>query len=379
MDGSDDSYEAFQNWSLFAALGGGADLHQRARFLWEGVTRQFTQYGQIWREFDAFYDWMHHGESSTGFYAMGLADASDQTARARAQRFAHMYMGLDPLAPNWDSERRMMRSPITGSKGPRLVNEWDDWSTHRAILAHYPAPFEDIPGVDGPIADWNDDRVYSEILKLLNERQMHGDVPLNLTSTSLVTHAYIWTGDTRYKQWVLDYLEAWADRIAANDGLCPDNIGPNGKIGELMGGKWWGGYYGWRWPHGAMTLLEPLTVSGTNAVMLTGEMGHLDLLRSQLDMLWSLRRDELIPNRHYDAGWRDFRHPHPMFGVYLWNISMDEADAARAERGWALELFDRVNPNYSSYGQVTAGGHMGFNGNTAQWFRFIRGQWPEYP
>ena len=53
--------------------------------------------------------------------------------------------------------------------------------------------------------------------------------------------------------WVLDYLEAWAERIAANDGLCPDNVGPNGRIGELMGGKWWGGYYGWRWPHGVMS------------------------------------------------------------------------------------------------------------------------------
>jgi len=27
------------------------------------VTRQFTAYGQVWREFDAYYDWMHHGEA----------------------------------------------------------------------------------------------------------------------------------------------------------------------------------------------------------------------------------------------------------------------------------------------------------------------------
>ena len=44
MDGSDDGYESWQNWSLFAALGGGMELHERARFLWEAVTRQFTAY-----------------------------------------------------------------------------------------------------------------------------------------------------------------------------------------------------------------------------------------------------------------------------------------------------------------------------------------------
>ena len=55
-------------------------------------------------------------------------------------------------------------------------------------------------------------------------------------------------------RWVLDYLEAWADRIAANGGLCPDNVGPGGRIGETMDGKWWGGYYGWTWPHGSRTI-----------------------------------------------------------------------------------------------------------------------------
>src|SRR5258706_6569303 len=223
-----------------------------------------------------------------------------------------MYPGDDPDAPNWDAARRMMRSPITGSKGPRLENSWDDWSTHRAILAAYPAPFEDIPGVSGPIADWNDDTIYAEILRLLNQRQMRGDVPLNLTATSLVTHAFLYTGDQRLRSWVLDYLEAWAERIAANGGICPDNIGPSGQIGELMGGKWWGGYYGWRWPHGFMTIIQPLTVAAMNAVLLTGDMRYLDIPRGQIDRV--LERGRVVnarlplPNRPLDAGWAKFRH-----------------------------------------------------------------------
>jgi hypothetical protein len=261
------------------------------------------------------------------------------------------------------------------------VQTAEDWSTHREILDNYLPPFEDLPGIDryGMQTPWSDDAVYEQILKRINERQARGDVPLNLGASSLMTHAFAYTGEEKYRRWVLEYLAAWEERTARNGGIIPDNIGLSGEIGEYNDGKWWGGYYGWRWPHGSVSLLEPLSVAGMNAAALTGEMRHLELLRSQLDMLWGLRDGEMVPNRHYDEGWRDFRHPHPMFGVYLWATSMDEADAARAERGWAHELFDTVNPAYSSYGQKTAGGHMGFNGNTAQWFRFVRGQWPDYP
>ncbi len=61
MDGSDDGYESFYNFPLYAALGGPMEIDSLARHLWEGVTRQFTKYGQIYDEFDAGYDWMHHG------------------------------------------------------------------------------------------------------------------------------------------------------------------------------------------------------------------------------------------------------------------------------------------------------------------------------
>lgn len=385
MDGSDDPYEGFMNMPLFYALGGSAAVYQRSRTIWDGITWQWTEYGQLHREFDAYYDWMHHGESNLFFYFFGLCDPDAIKDRQRSRRFAGFYTGEDAEALNWDAERQLIRSPITGSRGPRHVQTAEDWSTHREILDNYLPPFEDLPGIDphGMRTPWSDDATYAEILTRINQRQSRGDVPLNLGATSLVAHAFMYTGETKYRDWVLDYLGAWVERTAANGGIIPDNIGLSGAIGEYNDGKWWGGYYGWRWPHGSVSLLEPLTVSGTNAVLLTGEMSHLDLLRSQLDMLWSLRQQtdgaSLVPNRHYDDGWRDFRHPHPMFGVYLWNVSMDEADATRAERGWTPELFEHINPDYSSYGQLTAGGHMGFNGNTAQWFRYMRGQWPEYP
>ncbi|MCW5850191.1 MAG: hypothetical protein KIT87_08915 [Anaerolineae bacterium] len=374
MDGSDDGYESYHNWPLFYTLGGSEDILSRSLAAWEAVTLQFTQYGQVWREFDAFYDWMHHGESSIYLYYIGLADPANGLHRARAQRFSHMYMGLDPLAPNWDAGRRMMRSPITGSRGPRLVNQWEDWSTHRAILADYPPPFDDISGVPGPTADWNDDRVYAAILERLNERQMRGDVPLNLTATSLVTHAYIWTGEDRYRAWVLDYLDAWADRIQANGGLCPDNVGPNGHIGELMGGKWWGGYYGWQWPHGFMSIIQPLTIAAMNAVLLTGDLGYLDIPRGQMDRMLELGRVEngqlLIPHRHTDQGWTAYRPPQPEFPLQLWYISQSDQDRAR---------LDQFPERATTWRDVLPGRGKGDDIHIAPWYCYLQGDNPDYP
>jgi len=374
FDGSDDGYESYHNWPLFYVLGGSADIHERSRYLWEAVTRQFTAYGQIYRAFDANYDWMHHGESSIYFYYFGLADPTVLRDRARALRFAGLYMGEDAEAQNWDAERRMIRSPINGSRGPRFENAWDDWVTHRPELSYYPAPFEDIPGVDGPIADWMDDRVYGEILRLLNQRQMRCDVPLNLTCTSLITNAYLYTGDDRYRQWVLDYVEAWGDRIAANGGICPDNVGPNGIIGETMDGKWWGGYYGWRWPHGFMSIIQPLVISATNAVLLTGDMGYLDMPRGQLDRIMNLSHEEggvlLAPNRHMDGGWCDYRPIRPEYPIQVWYVSQAEADRARLAR---------FPERLTTWTEVKAGRGSGDNIHIAPWYRYLEGANPDYP
>ena len=384
MDGSDDGYESYHNWPLFYALGGDADLHRRSRRLWEAVTRQFSAYGQIHREFDAYYDWMHHGESSIYFYYFGLADPNWEPDRARALRFAGFYTGDDPAAPNWDAEKRMIRSPITGSKGPRFVNSWEDWTTHRWVLAEYPVPFDDLDvptevkpwytGENVRKADWNQDEVYAKILDALNERQMRCDVPLNLTSTSLVANAFMYTGDDRYRRWVTDYLEAWAERIAATGGLCPDNVGPHGVIGETMGGKWWGGYYGWRWPHGFMTIIEPLTIAAMNAALLTGDMGYLDIPRGQLDRLLELGRTEngqlLVPYRHTDEGWTAYRPMRPHHAAQIWYMSQAAADRHR---------LDNIPETQTKWLEVVPGRSKGDDLHFGPWYCYLDGRNPDYP
>ena len=285
MDGSDDAYESFGNFPLYYVLGGSEEVHRLSRHEWNALTWQFTEYGQVHNEFDAYYDWMHHGESSLYLYYFGLADPNAHQDRRRALRFAGMYLGEDPEAPNWDPEHKLIRSPINGSRGPRHEMSAVDWVTHRPVLANYLTPYEDIPGVDPVQADWNDDAVFARILEALNARMARGDVPLNLTATSLIANAYLYTGAEKYRRWIVDYVNAWRERTEANGGICPDNVGLSGAIGEYMGGKWWGGYYGWRWPHGSLNILESTLIAACNAALVTGDLAFLDFPRSQLDLL----------------------------------------------------------------------------------------------
>ncbi len=373
MDGSDDGYESFGNFPLYYALGGSGTVHDLSRRQWEAVTRQFTEYGQVYREFDAYYDWMHHGESYTYLYGFGLADPTLARDRRRAIRFADMYTGADPEADNWDAEHRRIKSPITGSRGPRYVNTAEDWCTHRAILDDYLPPYEDIPGAPGPKCQWTDDAIFAEVLSRLNARMMRADVPLNLTSTSLVTHAYMLSGDERYRQWVLDYTGAWMERAQANGGLLPDNVGPNGIIGETMDGKWWGGYYGWRWPHGMMTIIEPALIAAANCLLLTGDDAWLDLPRTQLDLLVGLgeRRDGAVwvPHRHGDSGWYDYRRLTARFHLHLWYLSQKESDWQRLLDLGSREDWDSVQPGRDKGDQLHA----------EPWVRYLEGALPDYP
>lgn len=372
FDGSDDGYESFYNFPLYYALGGPREIDGLSRKLWEAVTRQFTQYGQIWKEFDANYDWMHHGESYTNFYFMGLADPTNQTFRERAQRFAGLYLNEDPDAINYDPQQKLIRSPITGSRGPRFENTADDWITHRPILADYPLPYDDIPGVTDS-SDWNDDQKFPLILKAINERMMRGDVPLNLTATSMVLNAFMYTGDARYKQWIEEYVNGWLERVRQNDGILPDNVGLSGQIGEHMDGKWWGGYYGWRWPHGLFNQLEATLIGATNARLVSGDERYMQLARTVFELVESKQREEggrwLVPHRHGDDGWYDYRPLNPKHAIHLWFISRSADDWARVER-----LMKAASPDDFEYHKG-----KGDSENPLPWLRFLAGEDAEYP
>ncbi|MEC0089619.1 hypothetical protein [Paenibacillus macquariensis] len=386
MDGSDDPYEGFMNLALLYVLGGSAELHEQSRKIWEGITWQWTEYGQIHREFDRYYDWMHHGEGYLYLYFLGLAGPATPKDRQRAVRFANMYSGDDPQAPNYDSEKKLIRSPLTGSMGPRFQVTEEDWSTHRGILDDYLAPFEDIPGVDfaSRKCPWSDDETYKQIIQRMNERMNRGDVPLNLNVTSLLAHAFLHTGDERFRDVITEYLSAWEERTQTNGGIIPDNIGLSGEIGQYNDGKWWGGYYGWRWPHGFLTIIEPLTNACMNAVLLTGDMKKLQLAREQLDRNWELRQLQedkwVVPHKHFDSGWADYREATPHYPVYLWFISMEDEDLERVERIPKNHDWNEVIvPKMSGTDKKTGRNTKHYIGNTQPWYQYIRGCNSDYP
>lgn len=372
MDGSDDAYESVYNFPLLYMLGGDARLRPLAHHLWEGITWQFTEYGQIHREFDAYYDWMHHGESSLYLYYLSLAGAYGSKEQQRARRFANFYTGDDPTAPNYDPVLKLIQSPLNGSRGPRLATTPEDWAELRGIYSQYPAPFTDLPGLTGLIADWQDPVMFQTMLERFNTHIARGDVPLNLLATTLVTHAFLVTGNEAYREWVLTYLAAWEERTARNGGITPDNIGLTGRIGEYNDGKWWGGYYGWGWPHGGRTLCEALAVGGMNGLLLTGDAHHLDLFRSQWEWLWAQGKAEAdgwhLPFWRDDDGWRSYRLADPRLPILVWSLTQAAADQARITR----------IPGQTTWDTVQAPG-WGDEGNVRAWYRYITGHLPTFP
>lgn len=386
MDGSDDPYEAFMYLALFYAMGGSEEVYELARKMWDAITLQWTEYGQIHREFDGYYDWMHHGEGYLYHYFFGLTKPESLMDRQRALRFSNMYNGKDELAKNYDAEKKMIRSPLTGSRGPRFVVTHEDWQTHRTVLDDYLAPYEDIANNDFStmLCHWSDDAIYSELIEKMNLRMNRGDVPLNLNATSLMTHAYMYSKDRGLRDWVIGYLDGWRERAAQNNGIVPDNVGLSGKVGEYNDGKWWGGYYGWRWPHGFITIMEPLTNACMNAVLLTGDTSQLDLARSQFDLIWSLRQEvdgvTMVPHRHFDGGWGDYRVLSPRHMIYIWETSMANEDLQRImqlprDNDWGKIAIPGVSGRDAMTGRDT----KHYIANTLPWFQFIQGNLPNYP
>lgn len=386
MDGSDDPYEAFMYLALFYSIGGSEEVYELARKMWDAITLQWTEYGQIYREFDGYYDWMHHGEGYLFHYFFGLTKPESVIDRQRASRFTGFYTGKDKEAHNYDIKNRQMLSPLTGSRGPRQIVTHEDWETHRTVLDDYLAPYEDIIKTDfsSMRCHWSDPEIYDDLIKKMNQRMNKGDVPLNLNSTSLLTHWYMYSQDLETKEIALNYIKAWTERRDENGGIMPDNIGTSGKIGEFNQGKWWGGYYGWRWPHGFMTIMEPITNAAMNAVLMTGDYSYLDLPRSQFDLIWSLRKEEdgvvKVPHRHFDDGWADYRIPSARHMIYIWTSSMEQQDLDRIlalprDNDWDAIVIPGVSGKDSMTGRDT----KHYIANTLPWFKFMQGELPNYP
>jgi hypothetical protein len=328
----DDLFESFYNFPLLYAIGGRDELRDLSFREWNAMARQLTYDFQVLHgEFGKHGDWFHISEGWLFFYFLGLADPTDHETVARAKRFAGLYLNEDPEAPNYDANLKIIRSPHTGSLGPVFGSA--DKATPYAWskgMESYGLPLEDIPGIER-YENLNDPENAKKMGIAFQERLYRGDVPANLAATTLLANAYLLTGEEKYANWVKEYVSTWIDRTRANGGLTPDNIGLSGKIGEYHGGKWWGGLYGWRWPHGYYNLGMAFQCAAENAVLISqGDSRYLELPRSNLQKVIekgkNLNGAFVVPYKKGDHGWFAFQPLDRQFLATLWNLSMDQAD-----------------------------------------------------
>ena len=366
---ADDLYEAFFNWPLYHALGGSDYTGLKAVEEWNALTRQITtDYGRAHKEFISDDDWFHNAENYIYFYHLGMADPTSRDMLRRARRFAGFYMNEDPEVPNYDAENRLIRSPFSGSVGPRMSARFADVSYNvehgHATLGRdfdYPENWREDP-------DW-----VAKVHARFDEVVMDGDVVVNLSVVPLVATAFLFTGEDKYRDWIVEYVDAWIERMEANGGIIPDNIGPTGKIGERRQGDWWGGFYGWTGRFGHQMMASAITIASEAALLVTGDTKYLQLLRGHVDTLIHNGREEegrlLVPHKHTDDGWGEFAPMHPHPPVHLWASSTSAQDWDRLEilrRGCADE-----------WRHVSSRGPRSLDDRA--WTRYLAGDLPDYP
>ena len=395
--GADDFYEGYTNWPLLYLMGGKDHLVEESHRGWETVTRQLTRRGQAHKEYARSMDTFHQSESDVFFYHLCLADPAAGQLEMRARRFAGFYLNEDPEARNYDPEHRILLSARLGSGGPYYTpDEARETASHRSNET-YGLPFYDLPGIES-YEDTLDPANARLMGQAVHDRWQKGEVVGNLSVTSLVTNAFLLTGEEKYRDWVLEYTDAWMSRARENDWLLPDNVGHSGAVGEYLDGKWYGGLYGWTYPHGWYNIQMTALTAAANAYLLTRDDRYLELPRKQMDRILDLgeQRDVrethmslryhwigqltamgdrhetfLVPYRYGDAGWFDWQPPSPIFLSALWNLSMADQDWERIERVRQLEAYD--------WNEVVAFHNKEDGGHDQPWLRYLAGENPTHP
>jgi hypothetical protein len=365
-DGPDDAFENFNHWPELHALGASDDVLQMFLKGHEGLIEQYTaaktsevpiaRQGMYYKEFIVQSDWMHHGEGLQLFNRMGLSIPTDAKYQQRARRFAGFYMDEDPEAPNYDPVHKIIRSMENGSRGPML---------RKATALDWVGDPFDVKGFDALHGE-------STFEQFLAHYEEYGDVVgdhfLNLVATTLPMNAYLLDGASKYKKWIVDYMDAWLDRMARNHGIIPSFVDLDGTIGG-PDGKWWKNAYGW-----GFSPVNPVTgrredrnripralVGFNNALLVTGDQKYVDAWRAMIDAVNANGRDvdgkRQYPTMYGPEGWYGWRNaPWNVGALEVWYWSQKPQDLARVASA-------------SSATPLGPGG----------WVRFLGGQNPSFP
>ena len=357
-DGPDDAIESLRDWPMLHALGAPDVILGMYKKAWEGHLLQYTEAktkevefardGMYYKEFPVMMDWVHNGEGLSVFNLQGLSDPNDLRFRQRVRRFAGFYMNEDPGAANYDPKHRIIRSLFNGSRGPLLRKATAlDWAGD---------PIE----IENRFKPHHGEANYQQMLEhFQNYNDIVGDHPVNTLATSLAANAYMLENEEKYKRWVLEYMDAWLERMEANDGIIPTNVGLDGTIGGAAGGKWYGGVYGW----GFTVRIPGSTSLGhrnrhhygivgfSNAFLLTGDPKYLLPWRKQIDKINAqakvINGQKMYPKMYGDQGWYHFtqeKYDHGALELYY--FLMDSQDLQRIPQVDWIDYLHGKNPNY---------------------------------
>jgi len=347
-DGPDDAFENFNHWPELHALGASDEILQLYLKGHEGLLKQYTEakttevpiarQGMYYKEFIVQSDWMHHGEGLQLFNRMGLSVPTDPKYQERARRFAGFYMGEDPEAPNYDAAHKMIRSMENGSRGPML---------RKATALDWVGDPFDVKGFDALHGE-------STFAQFLAHYEEYGDVVgdhfLNLPATTLPTDAYLLAGEAKYKKWIVEYMDAWLERMKHNHDIIPSFVDLDGTIGGAEG-KWWKNAYGW-----GFSPVNPVTgkredrnripralVGFSNALLVTGDQKYVDAWRTMIDAVNAQARDidgrKKYPTMYGDQGWYGWRDtPWNVGALEVWYWSQKPQDLDRVESKWTAFL-----------------------------------------
>ena len=362
-DGPDDAAENVLNWTMLHALGADDVVLDMYKKGWEGHLRQYTEAktvevdlgreGMYYKEFPVMFDWFHNGEGYSAFFLQGLSEPDDRPFHIRSRRFAGFYMNEDPQADNYDAEHKIIRSCFNGSRGPLMRKATGlDWAGD---------PIE----IEGRFRLGHGERSYDEMVAHFKDyNDVVGDNPMNLSTTVMALNAYMLDHEDKYRDWALDYIDAWVERTEANGGIIPTNIGLDGTIGGECDGKWYGGIYGW-----GFTVTVPQTgalahrtYGHTRAIngfgvgtLLTGDQKYADCWRGVLNYINTNAREidgkQMWPNAYGDyfgeEDWYDWKeHPFSSGALEVWFWSQKQEDVKLVERNPWVQYLEGNNPNY---------------------------------
>jgi hypothetical protein len=318
-----------------------------------------------YQEFHACFDWFHHGEAWSTIFLQGLTTPDDPALVRRMRRWTGWYTGEDEFIVNYDKAHKVIRSFFNGSRGPLLRKATAlDWAGD---------PIE----VLGRFDAGHGETTFEEMLDHFRDyTDVVGDNHVNLGATTLGVTAFLLTGEEKYRDWVVEYLDAWLQRTEQNGGLIPSSVGADGTIESGYG--WYGGVYGWgfsvlqvprngKLAHRAYHRRNPYSLA--NGLLLTGDRRFVDVWRRMLDVV----------NGHAKQEGGRTLYPH-MYGRLdrLERLQQGgELDdlPARGPEGWYEYRPEKFAPGAADLYYWTQDRSLfDLADETPRWYRFLDGQ-----